>query len=175
MSWLGRAGGRGVRGAASGATPLRGSASTAGVRCFASVTRARLLSPNRVRPVPGARRVNMAIFGDFLLSLLGNGKLPVLRALLQRMRYEPFTDALFSRQMTIDNYRVCVFSGANEKHTHKKKKKKSTKKQIRIANGAMDGRRRRNWNCPTFARAKNVYNKKKRSVRDWRVYFFPAQ
>ncbi len=97
MSWLGgRVGSGGMRGAARGAAAsLRGSgARTAGAR-FASVTRARLLSPNRVRPVLEARRVNFAIFGDFLLSLLGNGKLPVWpRAAGASERQRSLTDTL---------------------------------------------------------------------------------
>jgi hypothetical protein len=38
----------------------------------ATLTCAELRSPNRVRPVLEARRINIAILGDFLLLCLGN-------------------------------------------------------------------------------------------------------
>ncbi len=61
----------GVRGMSRGGA-ARSFGGLGGAAGRATLTRARLLSPNRVRPVLEARRLNMAILGDFLLLCLGN-------------------------------------------------------------------------------------------------------
>jgi hypothetical protein len=68
---LGSRMGAGMRGSgmSGGARSLGGFSRSAG---RASLTRAQLRSPNRVRSVLEARRFNVAILGDFLLLCLGN-------------------------------------------------------------------------------------------------------